>query len=203
MRKLTLNSIIILTLTTFLAAMASPVKVKITDIKSKSKDPADQYIEGELTKDSKFFIDRDYLIVAVPEGFEGMQTIMAANDDKKQAGTDFLSFTVDKDVDVYVALDSRADEEKGGTPPTWLVEGFEKQVKDGEPVAVETTDGGMVTVNLWKSSFKAGTITLGGNAEGSAGAGSNYFVILTGQSTGASVDAKSKLSTTWANIKSH
>ena len=46
MRKLTLNSIIILTLTTFLAAIASPVKVKITDIKSKSKDPADQYIEG-------------------------------------------------------------------------------------------------------------------------------------------------------------
>ena len=79
----------------------------------------------------------------------------------------------------------------------------EKQVKDGEPVAVETTDGGMVTVNLWKSSFKAGTITLGGNGEGSAGAGSNYFVILTGQSTGASVDAKSKLSTTWANIKSN
>ena len=43
---------------------------------------------------------------------------MAANDDKKEAGTDFLSFTVDKDVDVYAALDSRADEEKGGTPPT-------------------------------------------------------------------------------------
>ena len=38
---------------------------------------------------------------------------------------------------------------------------------------------------------------------GSAGAGSNYFVILTGQSAGASVDAKSKLSTTWANIKSN
>ena len=72
MRKLTLNSIIILTLTTFLAAMASPVKVEITDIQSKSKDPTDQYIEGELTKDSKFFIDRDYLIVVVPEGFEGM-----------------------------------------------------------------------------------------------------------------------------------
>ena len=69
MRKLTLNSIIILTLTTFLAAIASPVKVKITDIKSKSKDPADQYIEGELKKDGKFFIDRDYLIVAIPEGF--------------------------------------------------------------------------------------------------------------------------------------
>ena len=58
MRKLTLNSIIILTITTFLAAIASPVKVKITDIKSKSKDPADQYIEGELKKDSKFFILR-------------------------------------------------------------------------------------------------------------------------------------------------
>ncbi len=61
----------------------------------------------------------------------------------------------------------------------------------------------MVTVNHWKSSFKAGAITLGGNGEGSAGAGSNYFVILTGQSAGASVDAKSKLSTTWANIKSN
>ena len=42
-----------------------------------------------------------------------------------------------------------------------------------------------------------------GNGEGAAGAGSNYFVILTGQATGASVDAKSKLSTTWANIKSN
>jgi len=202
MKKLVLNSVLILTLTTFFVAIAAPVKIGIKDIKSKSKDPKDQYKVGEVKKDAKLYIDRDYVMVAVPKGFEGMQMIMSANDDKKQKGDDFLTFTVDKDVDVYVALDSRADKEKGGTPPKWLTDGFEKQVKDGKPVAIDTTDGGMGPVNLWKSSFKAGKITLGGNAnEPAKGFGSNYFVIVTGKAGGASVDAQFKLGTTWSSIK--
>lgn len=61
----------------------------------------------------------------------------------------------------------------------------------------------MKTVNLWKSSFKAGKTMLGGNADEPAkGFGSNYFVIVTGKADGVSVDPQFKLSTTWSSIKS-
>ena len=204
MKKFSVLSVLLLSLVAFLSAVAAPIKVGITGIKAKSKDTKDVYKIGTIKKDAKIYIDRDYIIVTVPKGFEGMQTIMTANDDKKQTDADFLTFSVDKDSVIYVAHDSRAEAEKGGKPPKWLTDEFKKELVGGKPVAIKVTDTGMDTVNLWKKEVSAGKVTLGGNAIApSAGHGSNYFVIVTGKAAGAAVDAQAKLSTTWAQIKSN
>ena len=204
MKKFAVSSVLLLTLVAFLSAVAAPIKVGITGIKAKSKDAKDVYKIGTVKKDAKVYIDRDYIILTVPKGFEGMQTIMTANDDKNQKDADFLTFSVDKDSVIYVAHDSRAEVEKGGKPPKWLADGFKKELIGGKPVAIKVTDANMDTVNLWKKEVKAGKVTLGGNAVApSAGQGSNYFVIVTGKEATTAVDAQAKLSTTWAQIKSN
>ena len=89
MKKFAVSSVLLLTLVAFLSAVAAPIKVGITGIKAKSKDAKDVYKIGTVKKDAKVYIDRDYIILTVPKGFEGMQTIMAANDDKNQTDADF------------------------------------------------------------------------------------------------------------------
>ena len=132
MKKFAVLGVLLLTLVAFLSAVAAPIKVGITGIKVKSKDPKDEYKIGTVKKDAKIYIDRDYIILTVPKGFEGMQTIMTANDDKNETSADFLTFSVDKDSVIYVAHDSRAEAEKGGKSPKWLSDDFKKRTGWGK-----------------------------------------------------------------------
>ena len=91
-------------------------KVKITDIKAASKL---EYVEGKggLEVGTKYYIDRDYVVTEMPEEMEGIQWIMTANNDKQSRGKDFLTFKVDVPSIIWVAHDSRGEEDKGGIPP--------------------------------------------------------------------------------------
>jgi len=176
-------------------------KVKITDIKAGSKL---EYVEGEggLEVGTKYYFDRDYVVLEMPEEMEGIQWIMTANNDKNSMGKDFLTFKVDVPSIIWVAHDSRGEEDKGGTPPDWLVEDYEMQKDGKDPLALTVTDGNMATFNLWKikESVK-GKVAVPGNAEKpAAGHGSNYLVLVEFDDK-APVDSKGKLSSVWGDIK--
>mgnify|MGYP003961454637 FL=1 len=152
---------------------------------------------------TQYYIDRDYTIILMPVELDGIQWIMTGNDDKNAVGVDFLVISVDKPAVVWIGHDSRGEEEKGGLPPQWLVDGYERVFDpDANPdFVLGSTDGGMGTFNLWKAEFGKGEIAIGGNAEApAAGHGSNY-VVLVEPGVGLSVDPESKLAATWGGLK--
>ena len=93
---------------------------------------------------------------------------MPANADSTNTSGTYLSFTVDRAVDVYIAYDNGAT-----LLPNWMT-GF-----TNTGLLVSTTDPSTPDLRLYKKNFSAGAITLGGNLQGSAtGANSNYVAIV-------------------------
>ena len=172
--------------------------IEVKDIEVGSGMPY-QVGEGGLNIDTVYYTDRDYIVTAMPEELVGATWIMTANNDKNSTGADFLKFTVVGPVVVWLAHDSRGEEEKGGTPPEWLSEdnGWEKH----PDMIIEVTDTNMGHFILWSKEFEKGEVVLGGNADPPAGGqGSNYIVLLT-PGEAIAVKPLSKLSTTWAGMK--
>ncbi|MBD3320805.1 MAG: hypothetical protein GF350_06900 [Chitinivibrionales bacterium] len=114
------------------------------------------YQADVLLTGKRQYIDRKYSFTYIPffPGYDRsmygeMTYIRTANDDKNASDADFLSFTVNKPVTVYVALDERIS-----TPPSWL--------NDFKSTGVQLKSQAG-TFNLLQKIFDAGTVTLGGN----------------------------------------
>ncbi len=124
------------------------------------------YSTGEFKVGSNFFNDRDYTVTELPSFLDSGEHIKTLNADKNQTGSSFLSFELVKQVDLYVAYDSRAT-----SLPSWL-SGWENTGYN-----IKSTDA---VFKLYRKTAATGNITLGGNlASGASGALSNYFVIAT------------------------
>nr|MBA3966001.1 fibronectin type III domain-containing protein [Nitrospirales bacterium] len=96
------------------------------------------------------YIDRTFSFTTVPSSMQGAASIRTANDDKEATNPAFFSFTVNQPVSVSVAHDVRI------TPkPSWL----STFTDTGANLVTSDT-----TLRLFGRSFRAGTITLGGNA---------------------------------------
>ncbi|HEY9448805.1 MAG TPA: RICIN domain-containing protein, partial [Gemmatimonadaceae bacterium] len=123
------------------------------------------------TKDGAVaYIDRTYQLTApIPAAISGATYIRPSNDDKfaKLGSSSFMSFTVNQDVDVYVAFDNDPDLNK----PSWLTNGFTKT-----STQLATNRDGL-SYTLYKKSFAKGTITLGANTT-SATDGNMYVAII-------------------------
>jgi hypothetical protein len=83
--------------------------------------------------------------------------IKTANDDKVSTLNSFVSFKVSKAATVYIAYDPRASK-----IPSWL-QSFTK-VSD----KLQINDPKLASMNIYKKEYAAGTVTLGGNMQGSA-----------------------------------
>lgn len=102
---------------------------------------------------SQIFGDRDFTIAHLPKFLDGCEILMTACDAKGTSG-DTVSFTLSKDSDLYIALDSRVE-----NVPEWL-SGYEKVTDD---VITSSND---VTFDLYKTTVKPGeNITLGSNGQ--------------------------------------
>ena len=108
------------------------------------------------------YIDRPFTYTTVPALVQGAAYIRTANDDKAATNTNFVSFTANQPVAVYVAHDVRIT-----TKPSWLT----NFTDTGTNLVNSDT-----TLRLFVRSFPAGTITLGGNTSG--GCCSMYSVIV-------------------------
>ena len=127
-----------------------------------------EYEAERLSEGDTYYIDRPYVIEDIPAGFEGLIWIKTANDDKGATSESFLGFDVNKAVDVFIAYDKRA---------TSLPDCMSSFALDGRSILV--SDQGASPLKLYRKSYPAGTVTLGGNmASGASGAGSNYVVLI-------------------------
>ena len=175
--------------------------IEVTDLESRSI--VGEFVVGEEGLEvgtSLFYIDRAYNPAEMSEEFEGATYISTAMDDEGSTGKDFITFTVEVPVIVWVCTDKRQ-----GDPPAWLSEGEGWTLRgDG------TVDGDFILLSvegdtnyyvLRSKPFPPGEISLAGNADPPATLAPMYFVFLTIDADFA-VEAAGKLSTTWAELKS-
>ncbi len=121
----------------------------------------------------EYYIDEDHTVTGIPPGL-GLESgvwVMTPNSQTANQSDTYITFTVDRPVDVYVAYDL----DPSGSIPDWMSTyadtGFDLQVSD--PSA---------SFSMFEKSFQAGEITLGGNmAQGANGADVNYIVVVVEQ----------------------
>ncbi|MFC1479514.1 Ig-like domain-containing protein [Planctomycetota bacterium] len=141
------------------------VQEQSTELQITIQQPTTYAVERFYVGSSQY-VDRSYTITSLPIELEGAKGIRTANNDKYKTAADHLVFTVDRDVDVYAVYDNRAT-----ILPTWLT------LYADTGWTISTTD---VPMSVYRMTYQAGTITLGGNHQGGdTGARSNCFVIIT------------------------
>ena len=125
-----------------------------------------KYQKDVLTTGKPAYTDREYTFTNIPAVLEGQELIRTANDDKDVTADDFLTFTLTSDAIVYVLYDMRSI-----TLPEWLADGSWEMTNN----FVVTDD---VIRRVYKKAFRAGEVTLGGNAQPPmTGPMSNYNVV--------------------------
>lgn len=155
-------------------------------------DPPGGYVTECLQPCDPYYVDRgrSHTLAAIPPELEGAVWIKTTNTgDKTESSEDFLRFAIDPPAFVYVAYDSRVVE-LGGSPPDWLVHGFERT---GMKVQLNEPDPRQDFV-VYRRLYERSPVVLGGNrapgAEFGGVSGSNYLVVVkramvSGASTGA------------------
>jgi hypothetical protein len=118
------------------------------------------YKLSSLNPGNKYYIDRPYTLINIPDEYLGYTMIRTANDDKNK-DIDF-HFNICSDADIYIAFDPRIPS------PAWLTSNFKKTNE-----VIITTDAYFDTFFIWKGTALEGRVNLGDN--GNTGC-SMYFV---------------------------
>jgi hypothetical protein len=139
----------------------------LQDLEPSTIDP---YLKQNLLEvGDTYYVDEEYTLTSIPPELDGGIWIMTANSEYSNAQDNYISFSVDRNVEVYVGYDHGAT-----APPDWLENNF-----NPTSGVIGVTDPGTSVLDLYKAAFGPGTITLGGNlAEGASGASSSYVVIV-------------------------
>jgi lysophospholipase L1-like esterase len=128
---------------------------------------------------NRAYVDSPAFLSSIPAQLGEGIWIMTAAADYSVTGMEYLRFDVDRPVSVYVAYDSSAS-----SLPQWLApasgSGFQSV---GESIDLADQGGAVATLDLYRRSFSAGQITLGGNHAADAGgltpnSGLNYLVVV-------------------------
>ena len=130
----------------------------------------------------QYYIDETYTLSGgIPSILQNGRWIISNDADRGDSSGNYLSFSVDRPVDIYVAYD-------GGVPasslPTWMKNLGFSRVAGG---TLSTTDPNTPTLKLYvlpatavTQNFPSGVVTLGGNVQGTTGATANYVAIVVG-----------------------
>ena len=116
------------------------------------------------------YIDRDYTLSGLPSSLSGEKLIRTRNDDDVVTANPHLRFTLGQASEVYIAYSSTAN-----SLPSWMT-GW-----SDTGTTVSAGVGG--SFKLYKKSYAAGQVSLGGNNRGATNAVSNYFVIIKANET--------------------
>ncbi|MBN2412625.1 T9SS type A sorting domain-containing protein [candidate division KSB1 bacterium] len=126
------------------------------------------YKPAYIQPNDKYYIDRDFYVIDIPEQLQNCLWIRTANEDKTNQNDSFLTFHLDSLAEIYVAYDNRAI-----SVPDWLSSNFQQT-----GLTIEVSDQSS-PMNVWSKNAEPGIYTLGGNmADPAAGANSNYVVLL-------------------------
>ena len=148
-----------------------PPRFILQDLEPSTTAP---YIKQNLLEaGDTYYVDEQFTITSLPPGFglENGVWIMTPNGDAAISDNSYISFTVDRLVDVYIAYD--IDEtDPSASLPDWL----SSYEDTGERLQVSDPSAHF---RLYRQEFSAGDVQLGGNlAQGANGADVNYIVII-------------------------
>jgi PKD repeat protein len=111
--------------------------------------------------------DRNYTFSTIPAQFLGASWIKTANTSKAYIGNPLVTFTINRQAVVYIALDSRL------TPPSWL----DNTWTNTGLTLTDNQAAGKNIFNLYSKTFAAGSVALGPNDNGNTGV-NMYSVIV-------------------------
>jgi len=109
-----------------------------------------------------YYLDRTYTLSDLPVSYQNLLWLRTKNDDKQSTGNPFVTFTISAPATIYVAYDATIT-----SPAAWLAD----WTKTGDQIL--TTDVKLLTI--YKKSFAAGEVALGGNGGGSS---NSMYVVL-------------------------
>ena len=124
-----------------------------------------RYEEAVLRRGARAYTDRPYRILTLPDEFEGLTFIRAANNDADLARGPFLKLNLRHDSEVLLADDTRGDKLPGWARGTF----------SPTQLALTTDDS---THRIFRAEFPAGEVTFGPNMENVNGRKANYLVII-------------------------
>ena len=122
------------------------------------------YVRGEAGPGALIYTDRTFMLQSLPAELSGLEMIRTAQDDANVTTTNHLCFTVRQPALVYVAFDRDAPR-----LPAWLT-GW---ADTGLEIMSDNAGG----FRVYRKSFGAGQVILGGNDGSYTGAVSSYFVL--------------------------
>jgi FecR-like protein len=130
------------------------------------------YKIATFSKDSLIYGDRGWRITEIPAEVDGAQGIKTFEEDRASQEESVLVFELDREADVWVGIDGRA--EKAKKLPLWMASWEPTGLK------IHSKTAGNSYYHLYRHRFPAGTVTLGGNHHGGdTGAKVNYTVLIT------------------------
>ncbi|MCB1232064.1 MAG: PmoA family protein, partial [Verrucomicrobiae bacterium] len=122
-----------------------------------------------LRAGAAIYADRDYRVREVPGPLKGLPFLRTANADDASSGAEWLRFSSDEPLSVLVALDTRLPE-----PPFWMKVGEE----DGfQPTKYTLGAEDPKSFSVFRKSFPAGEIVLGGNTNDGKGGGKGSYLV--------------------------
>lgn len=116
----------------------------------------------------RYYLDEVFTLTgSVPAALQNGRWVVSNNADLSATSGNYLSFDVDRSVDIYVAYDANTT-----SLPTWM-----SSFSD-TGLTLSTTDLTSPTLKLYVNSFPRGAISLGGNESGATGANTNYIAVV-------------------------
>lgn len=141
-----------------------PTSSLVSNIKATT---GNSYTLGQLTTGTAFYTDRNYQITSVPASLNKAVFIKTSNDDKYVTATSVLSFSLSQSATVYIAYDPLATR-----LPSWL-NTWEKLTDK-----IGINDPRISHLLLYRKTFSAGTVRLGGNLASPAVGSKNTYVVV-------------------------
>jgi hypothetical protein len=130
------------------------------------------YAQTQAAVGNRLYTDRIYTVNTLSANLAGGELLQLANDDKTSKAATQISFTLASAATVYVAVDATISPRPSWLDATWT--------RDTASVFKWNNAGDtVVTFDVYKKAFAAGTVSLPGNLTGTTGsAHSNYTVIV-------------------------
>ncbi len=166
------------------AGPSGPLVAEPMDLVVKVLTPADpdRFVPriARLAEGALMYTDRGYEMTRMPDALRGHVAVLLSNTEKDWTAERYLAFAVNRPVDVFIGYDSRAFAAPPQLPP-WMA-GYRDT-----GMRMFSRTAGDSTYHVYRKSYPAGRIDLGGNlAGGDTGARENYLVIVA--PTGAVAD---------------
>ena len=112
-------------------------------------------LQAGLASGTVQYGDRGYTLVSIPSSLAGAAWVKTANTSKAFTGNPTVSFSINQQATVYVALDTRT------TVPSWMSSWTKTSL-----TLTDNQSSGKNTYVLYSKPFGAGTVSLGPNDNG-------------------------------------